>query len=104
MISLDNFPRIKMERSWEDDQEFPDTPQMLKMLKFYELACERAATLSLLAVCEAHCPGGRFDADKITKQAVHWQTTKRVMYATINLMSADPDMSLTECLYDPFVK
>lgn len=104
MINLDKFPHIKMSNSWEPDQEFPDTPETLRLLRFYEKACERATTLSVYAASEIHCPTERFDGEMIVKQAFYWQTVKRAIYAAINLMSVDPDTDLSDCLYDPFVK
>lgn len=104
MLKLKDYPRALLSKAWEDDQEFDDTPQMRELLGFYELACERATSLSVMAISSAHQKENpHLDPDKILKQAIHWQNVKRSIWATITLFSSDPDIKLRDALYDPFV-
>lgn len=101
-IKVTEYPRIVIDHSWEDDQEFPNTPQIRELLNFYDHAVERAATMAERAVSERDT--GNPDVEKTTKQAIYWKHTKRAMYMVISLLSSDPDLPLKEALYDPYIK
>lgn len=101
-LSIADYPNAVLSSMWENDQEFPDTPQVRKALNFYDYACARASALSKRAVSENLTKSDGYK--KLMKQAVHWQNVQRTTGYMIQLFAVDEDTPLKDALRDPFIE
>lgn len=82
-LSLAGSTHAISRHDFEQNQEWPDTPQNRRLLAAYGAACERSSTSAIAALSAER--GGWRDVDQRKAQAAHWETVANTLGAVLSM-------------------
>lgn len=92
-LMLSDFKHAYSEAHFELDQDFPNTPEMLNLLKGYDRACREFHRAADNVVMELW-PKGSKEYRSGKREAIHWGTVKQTLEVLIASMSTWTDMDV----------
>ncbi|MBA6105909.1 hypothetical protein [Pseudomonas monteilii] len=82
-LSLAGSTHAVSRHDFEQNQEWPDTPQNRRLLSAYGAACERSSTAAVAALNAER--GGWTDVDQYKAKAAHWETVANTLGAVLSM-------------------
>ncbi|OPD98669.1 hypothetical protein AO994_30385 [Pseudomonas aeruginosa] len=68
---------------FEQNQQWPDTPQNRRLLAAYGAACEKSSNCAVAALSAER--GGWSDVDRYKAKAAHWETVANTLGAVLSM-------------------